>query len=229
MAKMMVMYAKEVLGKTADVSVECSFSDVANQSAELQSFINEACQMGLMGVNNDGTPASTFNPNGVVTRAQFGTVLSRAIWGDENNGGEPYYANHLAALKDSEIMNNISNPSAPEIRGYVMLMMKRADESGAAGESTVCDLPENIVSCQLGDSSCPAECVDKKETEVKAGTLSVSSIGVDYTSVPKAGLVGFGSIKLASAGSDITVDSIKVKNIGLATLDAATRIFFEKN
>ena len=36
MAKMMVNYAQEVLGKTADTSLSCNFSDVANQSEELK-------------------------------------------------------------------------------------------------------------------------------------------------------------------------------------------------
>ncbi|MEI8091118.1 MAG: hypothetical protein WCG98_02475 [bacterium] len=45
MAKMMVNYAKEVLGKTADTSVVCDFNDVANQTEEMQGYITEACQM----------------------------------------------------------------------------------------------------------------------------------------------------------------------------------------
>lgn len=36
MAKMMVNYAKTVLGKTADTSLPCKFSDIGDQSAELQ-------------------------------------------------------------------------------------------------------------------------------------------------------------------------------------------------
>ena len=123
MAKMMANYAKEVLGKTLDTSKACAFTDVANESAELQGYITEACQLGLMGVG-----ITEFNPNGIVTRAQFGTVLSRALYGDVNNDGNPYYVNHLNALQDAGIMNNISNPNAPEVRGYVMLMMQRSDE-----------------------------------------------------------------------------------------------------
>lgn len=36
MAKMMVNYAKEILGLTPDTSLSCGFSDIADQSAELQ-------------------------------------------------------------------------------------------------------------------------------------------------------------------------------------------------
>jgi hypothetical protein len=36
MAKMMVNYSKNVLGKTPDTSLLCNFTDVAGQSSELQ-------------------------------------------------------------------------------------------------------------------------------------------------------------------------------------------------
>ncbi|MEI6673280.1 MAG: hypothetical protein WCL02_08470 [bacterium] len=36
MAKMMVNYAKQVLGKTPDNLLPCNFADVADQTAELQ-------------------------------------------------------------------------------------------------------------------------------------------------------------------------------------------------
>ena len=123
MAKMMVNYAVDVLGLTPNTSKPCNFTDIANQSDELRGYITEACQLWLMGVGID-----KFNPNGMVTRAEFGTVFSRALYGNAYNEGNPYYLHHLQALKDAGIMNDISNPNAREIRGYVMLMMKRADE-----------------------------------------------------------------------------------------------------
>jgi hypothetical protein len=79
MAKMMVNYTKEVLGKTPDTNIVCVFTDIDDQSTELQGYIEEACQLGLMGVDT-----TEFNPNGTVTRAQFGTVLSRALYGTTN-------------------------------------------------------------------------------------------------------------------------------------------------
>lgn len=84
-----------------------------------------------MGLNANGTPKNTFDPNAIVTRAQFGTILSRVIRGSQYNGGNPYYSSHLLALKNENIMTKISNPTkVDEIRGYVMIMMKRAYEGG---------------------------------------------------------------------------------------------------
>ena len=111
MAKMMVSYAKEVLGQEPDTSKTCTFTDIADQSSELQGYITQACQMGLMGVG-----ITAFKPNDQVTRAHFGTVLSRALYGDTYNDGDPYYSNHLKALREAGIMTKIDTPSMNEIR-----------------------------------------------------------------------------------------------------------------
>ena len=121
LAKMLSEYAAANTDNEINTSLTCEFPDIANQNVELQWFIKEACQRGLMGVNIE-----RFNPNGEVTRAEFGTAFSRLLFGDVHNGGNPYYINHLQALNDADIMNNISNPSMIEIRGYVMLMMMRS-------------------------------------------------------------------------------------------------------
>ena len=75
-----------------------------------------------------GQGITAFNPKGVVTRAQFGTVLSRALRGNLFDGADPYYKDHLQSLKDVGIMTKIDTPSANEIRGYDMLMMMRVVE-----------------------------------------------------------------------------------------------------
>lgn len=69
-----------------------------------------------MGVNTDGTANSQFNPDDTVDRAQFGTILSRVIWGSVYNGGNPRYGLHLNALKAANIMTLISQPYKGELR-----------------------------------------------------------------------------------------------------------------
>jgi hypothetical protein len=76
--------------------------------------------MGLMGVW-----ITSFRPKDTVTRAEFWTVLSRALWDEKYNNRNPFYTNHLKALKEKGIMSIIDKPETKEIRGYVMLMMKR--------------------------------------------------------------------------------------------------------
>ena len=69
---------------------------------------------------------TSFRPKDFVTRAEFGVVLSRALWWDKNEGWNTFYENHLKALKGEWIMNNISSPMDKEIRWYVMLMLMRS-------------------------------------------------------------------------------------------------------
>ncbi|MEI7557625.1 MAG: hypothetical protein WCJ45_01985 [bacterium] len=99
----------------------CNFMDMQNESTEMKFYSRLACQLGLMGVG-----VTNFDPKGEVTRAQFGTVLSRALWGNVYNGGTPYYLPHLQALQHTGIMNDISMPTMNELRGYVMLMLMRS-------------------------------------------------------------------------------------------------------
>ncbi|MEI6672486.1 MAG: S-layer homology domain-containing protein [bacterium] len=222
MAKMMVNYAVEVKGLTPDTTKTCEFTDVANQTDELQGYITKACQLGLMGVG-----ITAFNPNGVVTRAQFGTVLDRVLNGATNDGSDPYYTAHLNALKDAGVMNNISNPNAPEVRGYVMLMMKRADEGTSPA---VCETPENTLSCSLGLDTCPAECT--VTPEVKAGSLNVSLNSdslANATQIPMAGTVKFAVVNFKAGSEDVSLKSVEVKKVGLASFPSSSRVWFEKD
>ena len=123
MAKMLANWAKDT-GKTPDTSKACTFNDTASVKGDLAVAIVEACQLGLMGQG-----ITNFRPYDTISRAEFGTALSRALWGGKYEGGTPYYANHLNALKSEGIMNQIDNAEGrKEVRGYVMLMLMRTEE-----------------------------------------------------------------------------------------------------
>jgi len=124
MAKMIVNYAIKVMGLKPDTTKTCNFSDIGNQASDLQLYIKLSCQLGLMWIG-----VNSFDPEATITRAQFGTVLSRTLFGNTYSNEKLYYTDHLQALKDEGIMNDISNPEwKKEIRGYVLLMMMRADK-----------------------------------------------------------------------------------------------------
>lgn len=116
MAKMMSNFAINTLGLQPNTGTVCNFTDMNNESDEMKFYAGLACQLGLMGLNDQGSANETFNPNETVTRAQFGTVLSRLIRQDKNNGGTPYYAKHLQALKTAGIMTKIDTPNTKELR-----------------------------------------------------------------------------------------------------------------
>lgn len=125
-----------------------------------------------------GQGITAFRPYDTISRAEFGTALSRVLWGNEYEGGTPYYANHLNALKSAAIMNQIANAeSTKEIRGYVMLMLMRSEEGGAAVD---CEDPAIALACLDPEldtyKDCPAACrEDASDTVVKSGDLSVTA------------------------------------------------------
>jgi hypothetical protein len=132
-----------------------------------------------------GQGITAFRPNDPVTRGEFGTTLSRALNANdpdklaEMNKANPFYTAHLNYLKEEGIMNNISNPNMNEKRGWVMIMMMRADEEYTTA-SAGCSVNE-LLACFGSDdvSACMAECGENPTpstpTVVKAGTLNVSA------------------------------------------------------
>lgn len=129
-AKMMTNYAINVLGKTPDNSKVCDFSDGADQSEEMQKYIETACKLGLMGLETDGvTPAAEFNPNDYLDKAQFATILSRLLYGDENNGNTTcWYCDHVAALQDAGVITVTTDLFNPLKRAFAMIMLMRTQK-----------------------------------------------------------------------------------------------------
>lgn len=120
MAKMISNYAISILWKEPDTTKSCFFLD-SNINPDLVESVIKSCQLWLM-----GQWVISFRPKDNVTRAEFWTILSRAMWWNKNEWWITYYQNHLKALKSEWIMNNISSPMNKEIRGYVMLMLMRS-------------------------------------------------------------------------------------------------------
>lgn len=129
-AKMMAIFAMKELNKTPSSTTWCNFSDISNESIEVQEYIHLSCELWIMGLKKDGRPDTVFNPNAYITRAQFGTMLSRLLYGNNYNihilSPFPYYKKHLEILQQNNIMTKIDNPvTKKEIKSWIMLMMYR--------------------------------------------------------------------------------------------------------
>jgi len=121
LAKMMSQYVTNVMKKTIPTTSDCTFSDITNDK-NLYSYVNTVCQLGLMWKNT----GQLFNPDAEVTRAQFGTILSRLLrWSKFDSLWEFRYKAHLTALQKQWIMKKIDNPTMKELRWRVMLMLNR--------------------------------------------------------------------------------------------------------
>ncbi|MDR0282402.1 MAG: hypothetical protein LBI53_03695 [Candidatus Peribacteria bacterium] len=78
---MIVNYVINILNKEPDLTKDCSAftTSIQGETLELQKYMTLACQYNIMGINPDTTPLSDFLPNQIVSRAEFGTVLSRIL------------------------------------------------------------------------------------------------------------------------------------------------------
>lgn len=131
LAKMMTNFAINVMGQTPnpDRFEICShYTD--SVSDEFDYYLVTACQLQIMGLETDGTTplvSNDFMANKVVTRAEFGTVLSRVLWGRTYDGSEQWYQNHLQALKEHDYMKYITEYFAlqVELRGNVWIVLQR--------------------------------------------------------------------------------------------------------
>ena len=231
LSKMISNWAESELGRTVDETAVCSFTDTNTAEGDLATYVVKACQMGLMGQG-----ITAFRPNDKVTRGEFGTTLSRAIWGDKYDGANPYYANHLAALSQEGIMTKISEPNNLEIRGWVMLMLQRAATTVAPEE---CKDAAVVMACALDPESdaCPAACrkttkddetsdSDSKEV-VKSGDLQVSAAAAtDRKAILNKGVSDLDTITL-KASEKITVNSITLERFGYSTAADVDAVWLE--
>ena len=154
LSKMISNYVINVLEKKLDNSKKCQFFDItAELDKQYDNWVTKACQLWLM-----GQWISEFRPYDKVTRAEFWTILSRALYGDKYNWWNPYYEKHLKQLNAVWIIKNISDAeNRKEIRWYVMLMMMRSQNWWWNSQS---QLNPNIPNFEnLGDvvSKCPYE------------------------------------------------------------------------
>jgi hypothetical protein len=226
LAKMLSNWAMNVNGKTPDESLSCEFTDIDSVKGDLHEFIKTSCQLGLMGQG-----ITAFRPYDSISRAEFGTALSRALWGNENEGGTPYYAKHLNALKEAGIMNQIANAeSTKEIRGYVMLMLMRSEENSICGDALVkVTCAAEAVAGTYKD--CPTACRDNGEdnssTVVKSGDLAVKVTPATERKALIEGKVSDLDTITLKASEKITVNSITLERFGYSTASDVDAVWLE--
>ena len=125
MAKMLSQYAINVLGQAPDTSkVVPAFSDVDPQlNADYNNWVTLAYQLGIMWIGIEN-----YRPYDLVTRAEFGTALSRMLYGLADGQWDEWYSTHLSKLMNEEIIT-VDTPNLQELRGYVMIMLMRSAQS----------------------------------------------------------------------------------------------------
>ena len=128
MAKMLSQYAINILWMEPDESRIAEFSDVdENLDSEYDDWVTLAYKLWIMWIN---MPDERFRPFDLVPRAEFVTALSRMKYGTPDgkySGTVKYYINHMNKLEQEKIIT-VTDPEMKELRGYVMLMLMRAEK-----------------------------------------------------------------------------------------------------
>ncbi|MDD3868674.1 MAG: leucine-rich repeat domain-containing protein [Candidatus Absconditabacteria bacterium] len=130
-AKVISVYATKYLEKIPDSSkTACAeYKDLNTTNAELAGYVVQSCELGLMGYWSNGVVTKEyFSPNGVVTRAEVATILSRLLRGNIYAGEEiNWYQEHLSAVKNAGIIQIDIDPKTKELRGNIFTMFQRMD------------------------------------------------------------------------------------------------------
>lgn len=144
LSKMISNYATNVLKKKVDTSKKCQFSDISDKlNSDYDNWATKACQLWLM-----WQWITKFRPYDKVTRAEFGTILSRLLYWNKHNGWTPYYIRHINNLNIRWIMTNIINAEkVNESRGNVMVMLKRSEELWDYKTPTFEELDDTAFQC----------------------------------------------------------------------------------
>ena len=221
-AKFLVAGA-DALGISMDSDQDCEYEDLDDADQSLTDYIIEGCAMGLFKAQ------ANFNAKQTMTRGQALTVIARMVHGmddvlayaDDNNMSEAAAAE--AMLMDDGVVNVHIPFEAGVKRLHLILILYRMQDMDITPPCTVgVDCP--VVPPLTGDTGAVVE--------VKNGNLELSLNGstlANNTQIPSTGTVRFAVVNFTAGNADVSVRSVKIAKMGLATMPSTTRIWFEKN
>lgn len=129
MAEIMSLYATKVLKITQVHHFQAcdKFDDISDLDLTRKNYAILSCQLGLMWLYSDQKSVKeSFEPHKFVSRAEFGTVLSRLLFGYRYvpKLWQQRYENHLLWLRTHNILH-YTNPEIQEYTPWVLLMLWR--------------------------------------------------------------------------------------------------------
>lgn len=194
---------------------ECAgnvFSDVSSKLGDLCGYIEAAAEAGIVSTAN-----ANFRPTALVTRAELVKILLGAV-GEEGSDTSAGYSDVPASLGDLYSFVNRANelgviasatyfrPTATATRGEAFKIA-----AGAAGLEISTEEPTD----------------PETETPVNTGVTLAGDVSVALSSATPAAAVIPANVagvvvakyEIAAASSDVTVNSIKLKRVGLSDSD----------
>lgn len=130
MAKLIVDFVEGVLWREIpkNISEKCSRWDDESEweSLEIKNYAEKSCSLWLMWIY-----MRNFQPNKLLDRAEFGTIVSRLLWWEKFNVPNAtkinkFYTKHLQEVKRENLIIQVENPEKiKELRKWIWTVLKK--------------------------------------------------------------------------------------------------------
>ncbi|NVP17946.1 S-layer homology domain-containing protein, partial [Candidatus Gracilibacteria bacterium] len=178
-----------------------------------------------------------FRPEANISKAEAVGMVVKAAFGDayayDASKGTTWQEQVVAFAVANGIVSNFTNYDTAATRGFVF-------EAGANAMSSTEDEEMNDIICTLLGTCGTEEDNTSEEDDnttvttpvVTGGNVEVSlnpASAVNGTQIPEEGTVRFAKVDFTAGSQDVSVNTVEVKSLGLASVPTTTRVFFEKN
>jgi hypothetical protein len=227
--------ARGVANLDKKTTCDNKFSDVsATKPNTWACFTVEALlDAGLVAAN------PTFRPEAQITKAEAVGMMVKAAYGNEYafdaTKGTTWMAQVVAFADSKGIVASFTNYDTPATRGFVF---ESGNNAILASEEVVdtCDEVSQLLGlCDAtsGTGSTTGTGTTGTGVVVVTGGDVELSLNPDSatngTQIPNVGTVRFAKVDLTAGTSDVSVNTIEVKSLGLASVPAGTKVWFEKD
>jgi len=185
-----------------------------------------------------------FRPEANITKAEAVGMMVKAAFRDDymfdSSKGTSWQEQVVAYAAMNGVVPSFTNYDTPATRGFVF-------EAGAAAlmaidEEDEDDILAGLLDGLLNGGSTDEEDEDTTSTDngndvvttpvVTGGNVEVTlnpASAKSGTQIPNNGTVRFARVDFTAGSADVSVNTIDVKSLGLASVPTSTRIWFEKN
>lgn len=178
-----------------------------------------------------------FRPEANISKAEAVGMVVKAAFGDayayDASKGTTWQEQVVAFAVANGIVSNFTNYDTAATRGFVF-------EAGAnAMSSTEDEEMDDIICTLLGTCGTEEDNTSEEDDNttvttpvVTGGNVEVSlnpASAVNGTQIPNNGTVRFAKVDFTAGSQDVSVNTVEVKSLGLASVPTGTRVFFEKN
>ena len=186
-----------------------------------------------------------FNPEQNITKAEAVAMMVKATFPDyayDASKSTSWQEQVVAFAVNKAIVPNFTNYNTPATRGFVFeagnnamvaaseVVTDTCDEVsqllGLCGDTTNTDTNTNDnTSTDTNDNTSTDTTTTTSSLEVTTSPLSLT----DGSQIPKSGTIRFAKVDFTAGNEDVSVNTIEVSKLTLASIKSGTRIWFEKN